>query len=128
MIATERDPHAMTPPPAEETRRLVQRIVDLPTLPIVVPQVLRKVGVLHGAEEGRMHSHEEDGHVEQRRVARLEDRADEGLRRGLAAEHGVDPDPVGQRERQRFGRVGLRRSGLQLREQRLQGDPARVVY
>ena len=43
MIATERDPHTMTPLPAEETRRLVQRIVDLPTLPIVVPQVLRLV-------------------------------------------------------------------------------------
>jgi putative nucleotidyltransferase with HDIG domain len=43
MITKERDPQAMTPLPAEETRRLVQRIVDLPTLPIVVPQVLRLV-------------------------------------------------------------------------------------
>ncbi len=43
MIATERDPRTITPLPAEETRRLVQRIVDLPTLPIVVPQVLRLV-------------------------------------------------------------------------------------
>lgn len=31
------------PLPAEETRRQVQRIVDLPTLPLVVPQVLRIV-------------------------------------------------------------------------------------
>lgn len=33
----------MAPLAVEETRRLVQRIVDLPTLPIVVPQVLRLV-------------------------------------------------------------------------------------
>ena len=33
----------MAPLPPHETRRIVQRIVDLPTLPIVVPQVLRLV-------------------------------------------------------------------------------------
>ena len=43
MIASERAPGTVTPLPSEETRRLVQRIVDLPTLPIIVPQVLRLV-------------------------------------------------------------------------------------
>src|SRR5512134_3641318 len=43
MIASERDLRTVTPLPSEETRRLVQRIVDLPTLPIVVPQVMRLV-------------------------------------------------------------------------------------
>jgi putative nucleotidyltransferase with HDIG domain len=39
----ERESKLMAPLPPEETRRLVQRIVDLPTLPIIVPQVLRLV-------------------------------------------------------------------------------------
>jgi putative nucleotidyltransferase with HDIG domain len=43
MIGTEREPRSVAPLSAEETRRLVQRVVDLPTLPIVVPQVLRLV-------------------------------------------------------------------------------------
>ncbi|HYL82275.1 MAG TPA: HDOD domain-containing protein [Candidatus Acidoferrum sp.] len=34
---------AVAPFPPEETRRLVQRIVDLPTLPIIIPRVLRLV-------------------------------------------------------------------------------------
>ena len=43
MIATEREISTMPPLPPQETRRMVQRIVDLPALPIVVPQVLRLV-------------------------------------------------------------------------------------
>ena len=43
MIASERESQTLVPLPPEETRRLVQRIVDLPTLPIVVPQVMRLV-------------------------------------------------------------------------------------
>jgi putative nucleotidyltransferase with HDIG domain len=38
-----------TPLPLEETRRLVQRIVDLPTLPIIVPEVLRLVADQHAS-------------------------------------------------------------------------------
>lgn len=43
MITTERERTRMPPLPPSETRRIVQRIVDLPALPIVVPQVLRLV-------------------------------------------------------------------------------------
>lgn len=43
MIATERERTTMPPLPPSETRRIVQRIADLPALPIVVPQVLRLV-------------------------------------------------------------------------------------
>lgn len=43
MIASERETRTMAPLPPEETRRQVQRIVDLPTLPIVVSQVLSLV-------------------------------------------------------------------------------------
>jgi putative nucleotidyltransferase with HDIG domain len=42
-MTTERTQRSMPPLPPHETRRIVQRIVDLPTLPIVVPQVLRLV-------------------------------------------------------------------------------------
>jgi putative nucleotidyltransferase with HDIG domain len=37
------------PLPREETRRLVQRIVDLPTLPVIVPEVLRLVADPHAS-------------------------------------------------------------------------------
>jgi putative nucleotidyltransferase with HDIG domain len=43
MITTERETRPTGPLPLEETRRLVQRIVELPTLPIIVPQVLQLV-------------------------------------------------------------------------------------
>lgn len=42
-MATMVESRRMPSLPAEETRRLVQRIVDLPALPIVVPQMLRMV-------------------------------------------------------------------------------------
>jgi putative nucleotidyltransferase with HDIG domain len=42
-MGTQVESRQMASLPAEETRRLVQRIVDLPALPIVVPQMLRMV-------------------------------------------------------------------------------------
>jgi len=42
-VRTRPQAEALSPLPAEETRRLVQRIVDLPTLPIIIPQILRLV-------------------------------------------------------------------------------------
>ncbi len=43
MITTERERTTMPPLPPSETRRIVQRIADLPALPIVVPRVLQLV-------------------------------------------------------------------------------------
>ncbi len=40
---------AAAPVPLEETRRLVQRLVDLPTLPVIVPEVLRLISDAHAS-------------------------------------------------------------------------------
>ncbi|MFB3819758.1 MAG: HDOD domain-containing protein [Candidatus Methylomirabilales bacterium] len=42
-------PAAVVPLPAEETRRLVQRVVDLPTLPAVIPRIMRLVEDPHSS-------------------------------------------------------------------------------
>ncbi len=41
--ATLPPPRAEAPLPAEETRRVVQRVVDLPTLPAIIPRIMRLV-------------------------------------------------------------------------------------